>query len=750
MKIRRQKKGFTIIELVIVIAVIAILSAVLIPTFVGLVRKANVAADTALVKNLNTVLASDKVVNGKHKTMYDALEVAKESGLDVSKLNSNVAKNEILWDSANDVFCYLDDGKIKYVPNTELEVKAKNVKAYEYYVIRDLKSQSDVSSVYSTYVRSSTLTEVTTTKGIDVGDNTTIESITYNGASSAQDVVIRTNSAKTSLTVNAANDTVYHYGAAGSVDVIAVANASYHENGSVAFLEIAKGRVALESTSKVTHIHISKEITSIDENGNKTKKDDEFDKIIVSVENGAKAPEFSRDEVSVDDIVSATTGNKGILVVEIEKSNDNSDFVYLFQQGLLGQVRVTTGASTNSGKNVEAKAIDETAKKGSDVSLEENTASIVVGLSNNLKDGSSATPDQIAAGTVEVAEIEEAGLSIEVKEEKKDALVGTAIIEEEREKENEQGKCLHNWFTKTIEAEATCLIGGQETQECSLCHSRQTVSTDPLGHDLIGIYCNRCKHPVAFVDEIDDYTVNDPNGNKMPVAIVFDDFGDFVNESNPKLYLDTAYSFKAFPDMNNKTLDDEKLYKLDLETFTFTEKKDGDSDELCFTAQGIYEFFSNWYCDYYVSFSDDVNPYTCGLGGCYGGFEVGFLAPDMGEGQPIPGNLEVPLLGFMINGGESNWTYEMITTSVGEFKCGFFNLSEDNVGKTFSVKLRILNPYTNDHSAPNPVEIPDLGITLPSYIDVAVTNYVIQAPSEENMKIVSEFLAEHTEYAESL
>ncbi len=41
---RNNKKGFTIVELVIVIAVIAILSAVLIPTFGSIIDKANASA----------------------------------------------------------------------------------------------------------------------------------------------------------------------------------------------------------------------------------------------------------------------------------------------------------------------------------------------------------------------------------------------------------------------------------------------------------------------------------------------------------------------------------------------------------------------------------------------------------------------------------------------------------------------------------------------------------------------------------
>ena len=56
--INSKKKGFTIVELVIVIAVIAILAAVLIPTFSNLVKKANMSADQQAVRQMNTALAT--------------------------------------------------------------------------------------------------------------------------------------------------------------------------------------------------------------------------------------------------------------------------------------------------------------------------------------------------------------------------------------------------------------------------------------------------------------------------------------------------------------------------------------------------------------------------------------------------------------------------------------------------------------------------------------------------------------------
>ena len=56
---RNNKKGFTIVELVIVIAVIAILSAVLIPTFGGIVDKAQASKAQQEVKNIHTLYIAD-------------------------------------------------------------------------------------------------------------------------------------------------------------------------------------------------------------------------------------------------------------------------------------------------------------------------------------------------------------------------------------------------------------------------------------------------------------------------------------------------------------------------------------------------------------------------------------------------------------------------------------------------------------------------------------------------------------------
>lgn len=64
---KKRGKAFTIVELVIVIAVIAILAAVLIPTFSTVIKKAKVSADEQAAANMNTALsayAAESGING--------------------------------------------------------------------------------------------------------------------------------------------------------------------------------------------------------------------------------------------------------------------------------------------------------------------------------------------------------------------------------------------------------------------------------------------------------------------------------------------------------------------------------------------------------------------------------------------------------------------------------------------------------------------------------------------------------------
>ena len=72
---KMNKKGFTIVELVIVIAVIAILAAVMIPTFGGIIKKANESSAkqtaAALYKQAIALDLADGVQDGYEGTPND-------------------------------------------------------------------------------------------------------------------------------------------------------------------------------------------------------------------------------------------------------------------------------------------------------------------------------------------------------------------------------------------------------------------------------------------------------------------------------------------------------------------------------------------------------------------------------------------------------------------------------------------------------------------------------------------------------
>ena len=249
---RSNKKGFTIVELVIVIAIIAILAAVLIPTFASLIRKANVSKDTQLVRNLNTALVAD---NAEHTTMTDALKAAAAFGYDVGKINASATGNEILWDSKNDVFCYLKDGNIEYIPETVLKVDKDKVATYDYWQICTKVPSDQKYSIYWNNEAAPDFGEKNLTVGFDAGKCLAIEALKYTGKpGEAQDVVIRTNGISTVLTIDAASDNVDFYGVAKEIIVTNVKKDSLHIYGACSNLSVTNGHVKVESTGVVFNV----------------------------------------------------------------------------------------------------------------------------------------------------------------------------------------------------------------------------------------------------------------------------------------------------------------------------------------------------------------------------------------------------------------------------------------------------------------------------------------------------------------
>lgn len=262
-----RKRGFTILELIIVIAVISILAAVMIPTFNSIANKTKQSSDIQMVLSLNAALQAD---SKKHGTMYDALICVEKSGFTLASITNNELPDHVIaWESTKDRFVLINTKTDKCVfPKSEYNGEGSGVitNKYKYFVVYDEVPSPEEQS-YSIYLSDTArISDVEVVVGFDAGTNRYVKSLTYDrsGADSAQNVIIRTNDNGTTCEfngyVNPSNsskgDTIHHYGNSGN-QVISSADDSYHEHGAVLAVEVKKGHYAQEKGSIVSVLNAS-------------------------------------------------------------------------------------------------------------------------------------------------------------------------------------------------------------------------------------------------------------------------------------------------------------------------------------------------------------------------------------------------------------------------------------------------------------------------------------------------------------
>lgn len=259
-----KKRGFTIIELVIVIAVIAILAAVLIPTFANIIQKANVANDVALARNMNTILIADEATNGRSTDMYDVLIALEQGGFKLENLNPRADGNVFAWDKANNQIVYLEKGSTKPI------FQAKEIGANKgdlYITTRKAEVFADYPG-YSYYFASDISGNITLDEGscLDTGEfalNGDVSVVTKN------DVEIH-GTINGTITVDSTNGKITNYSVVKNVVIVNTASTSYHERGHVEAMEIKnslKGKVVLENDAYVEKLTNNRTNGTVESNG---------------------------------------------------------------------------------------------------------------------------------------------------------------------------------------------------------------------------------------------------------------------------------------------------------------------------------------------------------------------------------------------------------------------------------------------------------------------------------------------------
>ena len=218
---KRNKKGFTIVELVIVIAVIAILAAVLIPTFSSLIRRANETFDISLAKNMNTMLKME--TGDEPEDMYDVLYIMDQNGFKVENLNPRTDGNFFVWDQKNNQIIYLTkEGKVIFAQEaySKDQVLDEADKKGMWMTIKSAPTAEMQGYCY--YFAANISDDFTASASVDTGVYRLNGTLTVTGDSKVKGTI-------ENMIVDAPEAEVYNYSAVEEVTITRVKSSSYHE-----------------------------------------------------------------------------------------------------------------------------------------------------------------------------------------------------------------------------------------------------------------------------------------------------------------------------------------------------------------------------------------------------------------------------------------------------------------------------------------------------------------------------------------
>ena len=253
---RNSKRAFTLVELIIVIAVIGVLAAILIPVFSNVVDKANIADKTSLARNLNSMIAADKEEVIDVSTMQEAMIIAHKQGYTDEQIFNTKTAGTIVFNTQTGNFAVAtdvdDNGTATLAYADQGMTTAPAAALFTATEVTEIPAVGD--QVFGMYLIDSTNSvapyTVNSAVSVDVGNvNVSTLNFTYTGTE-YREFTFRTNGG--TFNVDAAAATVNHYGYSDLVNITAVDSIhSYHEFGAVAVIKIGMGHLVIEAGATV-------------------------------------------------------------------------------------------------------------------------------------------------------------------------------------------------------------------------------------------------------------------------------------------------------------------------------------------------------------------------------------------------------------------------------------------------------------------------------------------------------------------
>ena len=128
---KKKKKGFTLIELIVVIAIISVLAAIAIPNFGSARKNSNTAADQANAKIIATAVATAVANGDQNPENEDVYSKYIDGGKIPKPKTPNTNKFDVAYDTSNGVTVTLNpapaEGKAQVYPVPESTVRPGTV-----------------------------------------------------------------------------------------------------------------------------------------------------------------------------------------------------------------------------------------------------------------------------------------------------------------------------------------------------------------------------------------------------------------------------------------------------------------------------------------------------------------------------------------------------------------------------------------------------------------------------------------------